>query len=220
MNSVYVLPEVLNAEQRQQVLGLLSEGLFVDGKTSAAGMAMAVKSNEQADASKVPGLIELLSQSVFGHPLFVQLAMPRAVSNVQVSRYRTGMAYGTHTDAAYMPSGKRADISFTLFLNEPADYDGGELSLETAFGEQRVKLNAGSLIMYPTGSLHQVLPVTRGERLVVVGWVQSRIRDAAKREILLDLDRALKSYKDKVGHDRIADLLLKSSTNLRRMWDE
>lgn len=220
MNAVYTLQNVLTPEQLQQVLGWLTDDVFVDGKLTATGMAQAVKLNQQVDASKVPGLMELLSQAVLGHPLFRQLAMPRAVSKLMVSRYQEGMAYGTHTDAAIMDTGHRSDISFTLFLNDPDAYEGGDLALETAFGEQRIKLKAGSLILYPTGGLHRVLPVTRGERLVVVGWVQSRIRDAHKREIVLELDQVRKAYLDKVGHDRMADLLLKSTINLRRMWDE
>lgn len=220
MDSIYVLKDLLSPEQLEQTRAQLTDDVFVDGRSTAAGMAKAVKHNEQVDADKVPGLMALLTQAVVGNPLFRQLAMPRAVSNLMVSRYREGMGYGTHTDAAVMKTGHRSDISFTLFLNGPDAYDGGELALETPFGEQRVKLQAGSLILYPTGGLHRVLPVTRGERLVVVGWVQSRIRDSRQREILLDLDQVRKVYLDKVGHDRMADLLLKASTNLRRMWDE
>jgi PKHD-type hydroxylase len=220
MDSVYTIADVLSAEQLEQTHGMLRNELFVDGKSTAGGMARAVKHNEQVELEQLPGLMKLLVQAVVQHPNFLQLAMPRTVSNLLVSRYLPGMSYGTHTDAAIMKTGHRSDISFTLFLNQPADYEGGELSLETPFGEQRVKLPAGSLILYPTGGLHQVLPVTRGERLVVVGWVQSRIRDSRRREILLDLDQVRKAYLEKVGHDRVADLLLKSSVNLRRMWDE
>ncbi|MBP3979787.1 Fe2+-dependent dioxygenase [Acidovorax sp. JG5] len=220
MESLYVIPQVLGPEQLAQVHSSLAGDVFTDGKASAAGMAKAVKNNEQVDAAKVPGLMQMLQGAVLGHALFRQLAMPRAVSKLMVSRYREGMEYGTHTDAAIMDTGHRSDISFTLFLSEPESYDGGELAMETPFGEQRLKLKAGSLILYPTGGLHRVTPVTRGERLAVVGWVESRVRDARQREILLDLDQVRKAYLDKVGHDRMADLLLKSSTNLRRMWDD
>lgn len=220
MDSVYVIRDMLTSEQIGEVLGMLNDEVFVDGKKTASGMAQSVKENEQVDASQVPGLIELLSNTVASHPLFRQLTIPRHVSNLMVSRYREGMAYGTHTDAAIMQSGFRSDISFTLFLTEPESYEGGELSLETPFGEQRIKLKAGSLILYPTGELHRVTPVTQGERIVIVGWVQSRVRDSRKRQILIELDQVRKAYLDKVGHDRTADLLLKSSMNLRRMWDE
>jgi PKHD-type hydroxylase len=215
-----VLQDLLNPAQINEILDRLSDDVFVDGKTTATGMAQSVKANEQVDAAQVPGLMAMLTDAIVNNPTFRHLAMPRAVSNLMVSRYRDTMAYGTHTDAAIMPSGHRSDISFTLFLTEPDSYEGGELSLETPFGDQRLKLKAGSLILYPTGELHQVMPVTQGERIVVVGWVQSRIRDSRKRQILLDLDQARRAYLDKAGHDRSADLLLKSAINLRRMWDE
>ncbi|MBT00013.1 MAG: Fe2+-dependent dioxygenase [Oceanospirillaceae bacterium] len=220
MDSVYMIKDVLKPEQVEQVLGMLNDDAFVDGKTTAVGMAQSVKTNEQIDAEKIPGLTDLLSKTVVANRFFRQLAMPRAVSNIMVSRYREGMEYGTHTDAAIMPSGNRSDISFTLFLTGPDSYEGGELSIETPFGDQQLKLNAGSLILYPTGELHRVMPVTKGERIVVVGWVQSRVRDSRKRQILIDLDTARQEYLKNVGHDRSADLLLKSTTNLRRMWDE
>lgn len=133
---------------------------------------------------------------------------------------RWAWSMGMHTDSAIMNTGYRSDISFTLSLTDPETYEGGELVMETSFGEQPIKIPAGTLIIYPTGGLHRVAPVTQGVRLVVVGWVQSRIRDAAKRQILLDMHQARKAYLQKVGHDRNADLMFKSSENLRRMWDD
>ena len=183
-------------------------------------MAAAVKNNEQLEAADTKALLPLIDEWVARNPHFVALSFPRAVSTVLVSRCREGMGYGLHSDNAVLNSGYRSDISFTLSLSDPADYDGGELVLRSGFGDQAVKLEAGSLILYPSGAPHRVNTVTRGERLVVVGWVQSRIRDPQKRQMLLDLDTVRKRYLDKVGHDDGADLLLKTSNNLRRLWDE
>lgn len=220
MESVFVLRDVLSPELLEQLHSLIATHSFTDGKLTATGMAKGVKNNEQIDAIEAPQLLDFLRRHVINNPLFRELAMPRALSHLMVSRYGAGMEYGSHTDAAIMPSGNRTDVSFTLFLAAPDSYEGGDLVLETPFGEQRVKLAAGSMILYPTGELHRVLPVTRGERLAVVGWVQSRVRDPHKRQLLLDLEQARQAYLEKVGHDRAADLMLKSSMNLRRMWDE
>jgi len=220
VDSVFFIENILNAEEVSELLSRIDVIGFVDGKDSATGMARAVKHNQQIPAEKVPDLMPVLSRAILGNNLFNILTMPRTVSNILVSRYQPGMEYGTHTDAAIMNSGHRSDISFTLFLSEPDSYEGGDLILETPFGEQAVRLKPGSLILYPTGELHRVSPVTSGERIVIVGWVESRIRDSRKRQILLDLETARKHYLEKAGHDRVADLLLKSSMNLRRMWDE
>lgn len=220
MESIFVLSKLLNDEQLGRVHELLATQSFEDGALSASGMAKSVKHNEQVPVEKLGDLLPILNESVFSQGAFKSLTMPRAITNVMVNRYREGMSYGTHTDAAIMKSGHRADISFTLFLSRPENYEGGALVFQTAFGERELRLEAGSMIVYPTGVLHRVSEVTRGERLAIIGWIQSRVRDPQKRQILLDLERARKSYLKQVGHDGTADLLLKSSQNLRRMWDE
>lgn len=220
MQSTFVIPDLLPKDKVQDILNRLQGLTFRSGKETASGMARDVKSNEQLRVEEVPGLSDELSKVLYGNSVFVGIAMPRAIGNLLVSRCGEGMGYGTHTDAAIMPGGHRSDISFTLFLSDRDSYEGGSLAMETPFGEQNIRLRAGSLVLYPTGELHRVTPVTRGERLVIVGWVQSRIRDALKRQILIDLEIVRRQYLDKIGHDRQADLLLKSSTNLRRLWDE
>ena len=220
MDSFYILKNLLDAERVAELLSMLQDAHYEDGKESATGMARNVKNNEQIGVSQVPGLLEFFNAHVVRHPLFRQLTMPRHISNIMIGRYGPGMSYGRHTDSAMLRSGYRADISFTLFLADPESYEGGELAMETAFGEKKLKLPAGSLVLYPTGILHEVKEVTAGERIVAVGWVQSRVRDSRLREILLDLDRVRADYLKKVGHDSTADLLLKTSSNLRRMWDE
>ncbi|MFA5546949.1 MAG: Fe2+-dependent dioxygenase [Porticoccaceae bacterium] len=220
MDSVFVIKDIFSAAVVSEALERIKAVPFHDGSKTASGMARSVKHNEQLPIEEVPGLTALITANMLEHRLFRQLTMPRAVANIMVSRYQVGMSYGTHTDAAVMPSGHRSDISFTLFLSDPDTYKGGELVLESSFGNHPVRLKAGSMIVYPTGELHRVSPVTEGERIALVGWVESRIRDARKRQIVLDLDKARAAYLEKVGHDRYADLLMKSVTNLRRMWDD
>jgi len=135
------------------------------------------------------------------------------------SRYDADMHYGTHVDDALM-HGMRTDVSFTLFLSEPESYDGGELVIESAAGEEAVKLSAGSLIAYPSTTLHRVTAVTRGARLAAVGWARSLIREAARRELLFDLDTAPRALFDRDGKTAEYDLLAKSTANLMRMWVE
>src|SRR5690606_30111090 len=128
-------------------------------------------------------------------------------------------AYGEHVDEPIM-DGARTDISFTLFLSPPETYDGGELIIASPAGEDAVKLPAGSVIVYPSTTLHRVAPVTRGERLAAVGWVRSFIRDAAQRELLFELDTARRQLFEREGSSQTFNLVSKSLANLIRMWSE
>lgn len=217
---MYLLRDVLSPALRREVLARLDDDLFVDGGRTASGMAKTVKANEQVELARIPDVVERIVEVLKQHREFQYLAIPRLLSTLLISRYREGMAYGTHTDNAVMPGGGRSDLSFTLMLSETDAYDGGNLCMETAFGEKALRIPAGAMVLYPTGGLHRVAEVTRGERIAIVGWVQSRVRDPEKRLILHDLDTVLRAYLDRAGHDRNADLLLKSIANLRRMWDE
>ena len=135
------------------------------------------------------------------------------------SRYEPGMHYGSHVDDALM-QGMRTDVSFTLFLSDPASYDGGELVIESASGEDAVKLAAGALVAYPSTALHHVAEVTRGARLAAVGWARSYIRDGARRELLFDLDTARRQCSRARARRAEYDLVSKSLANLLRMWAE
>jgi PKHD-type hydroxylase len=135
------------------------------------------------------------------------------------SAYEPGMRYGSHVDDALM-QGMRTDVSFTLFLSEPASYDGGELVIESASGEDAVKLEAGGLVAYPSTALHHVTEVTRGVRLAAVGWARSYVRDGARRELLFDLDTARRQMFARHGKSADYDLVSKSLANLLRMWVE
>ncbi len=139
--------------------------------------------------------------------------------SLMFSRYEPGMRYGLHVDDAIM-GGMRSDVAFTLFLSEPESYDGGELMIDSAAGEDAIKLAPGALVAYPATSLHRVAEVTRGARLAAVGWARSFVRDAAQRELLFDLDTARRTLFAQHGPSREFELMSKSLTNLLRMWAE
>ena len=153
--------------------------------------------------------------------MFQTTVRPKSVHSILFSRYEEGMSYDTHVDNALMKNNGsycRSDISFTLFLNSPQDYEGGDLTIEGVQEEQNYKLDAGSAIIYPSTTLHRVNPVTKGTRLVVVGWIQSVIRDASDREILFDLETARRAIFAKSGKTPEFDLISKSIANLLRKW--
>jgi PKHD-type hydroxylase len=142
---------------------------------------------------------------------------PRTVSPMLLSRYQTGMTYGRHVDDALM-KGLRTDVSFTLFLSDPQSYEGGELVIEGTFGEQAIKLEAGSVVTYPSTTLHRVEPVREGVRLAAVGWVRSYVRSAEQREILFDIETVRRRLFDRSGKSEEFDRLTKVQSNLLRAW--
>jgi PKHD-type hydroxylase len=216
-----VLSDLLSAE----IVARLSADLaaetasFTSGKATAGWQAREVKSNDQSDGPAAREAMRVVSEALMAHPVFKSAARPKAFVKLLVSRYRPGMSYGSHTDDALM-GGVRNDLSFTVFLSGPETYDGGELVLEGAGGDEAIKLPAGSAFLYPTTALHHVAEVTRGERLVVVGWVRSFVRDAAQREILFDLDQTVAALRTSGAAREIMNLVSKSRNNLIRMWVE
>lgn len=215
-----VIANVVPAETVKRARKGLADARFESGSATAGWAAKLVKDNDQAvlDA-KATDLRDELVGLIEANTLFRMAARPRRIVNPMFSRYRGGQTYGTHVDNALM-QGVRTDVSFTLFLGDPNGYDGGELVIETSAGEDAVKLAAGSMIVYPSTTLHRVEPVTRGERLVMVGWVRSYIRDAGRRELLFDLETAQRVLFDRHGKTAEHDLISKSLANLLRMWAE
>jgi PKHD-type hydroxylase len=180
------LEGVLTPDQLRGAREMFARVRFVDGKASAGMAASRVKNNLEADrqATEIHALDNLVMGSLVQHPVYRAGALALKVATPFYARYTPGMRYGDHVDDPIMGTGEglyRTDIAITIFLNDPATYDGGELVVNTAFGEQKVKLPAGDAVMYPASSLHRVAEVTRGERLVAVTWVQSLVRDPAKR---------------------------------------
>jgi PKHD-type hydroxylase len=211
---------VLNSEDLSDIYADVEQIKFVDGRATAGWAARLVKNNEQAEAGgPVEGLRRRLADHILDHELFQIAVRPKALTPLLVSRYGPGKQYGTHVDDALM-GGMRTDVSFTLFLSDPDSYEGGELVIETSAGEQPFKLPAGSMIVYPSTTLHRVAPVEKGVRLAAVGWARSFVRDAEKREILFDLETARRDLFEREGKSGAFDLLSKCGTNLLRLWAE
>ena len=168
------------------------EALWRDGAVTASGAARQAKNNVQADpdAPSVRGSLAKIESALRAHDVFAAAAQPVAFARLLVSRYSPGMSYSDHVDAAYI-NGVRADLSFTLFLNDPTDYDGGALCIENAGHTDEVKLPAGSVVLYPSTTIHRVEAVDRGIRIAAVGWIKSRVQSADARAVLFDLERAI-----------------------------
>jgi PKHD-type hydroxylase len=212
---------VLSAEEVATVVAMLARARFVDGKATAGFAARVVKNNRQADGSdrSLETIRKLVAERILRNEVFRLAVRPKALTPLLFSRYETGMHYGSHVDDALM-DGMRTDVSFTLFLSDPKSYDGGELTIESASGEETFKLDAGALVAYSATSLHRVADVTRGARLAAVGWARSLVRDPARRELLFDLDSARRQMFAREGKSAEFDLVSKSVANLLRMWVE
>ena len=209
---------ILSSHEIAALVRSLDEADFEDGRRTAGWHASQVKHNEQARAGPaVDAALARIRQALLANEVFVAAARPREFVKLLVSRYAPGMTYGTHVDDALM-GGRRTDLSFTLFLSDPADYAGGELVIEDMLEDRSIRLPSGEIILYPSGTLHRVEPVTRGVRLAVVGWVRSFVREASHREILFDLELSLRDVFDRDGKSPLFDRLAKTRTNLLRMW--
>lgn len=223
---ILCLAQILTPEELKTVREGLARLKWADGAATAGWHARLVKRNEQAPGGQpTQALQRLVAEALRRNLLFTMACRPHLIRPVLLNRYAAGMTYGPHVDDAVMAGSPgeppmRSDISFTLFLTDPAEYDGGELVIDTTAGEQSFKLEAGALVLYPSSTLHHVTPVTRGVRLAAVSWVQSQVRDPARRELLFDLDTARRALFEREGKSREFDLLSKSLANLMRMWVE
>jgi PKHD-type hydroxylase len=219
-----ILDNVLTAEEVGAVLGRVTEADFEDGKATAGYRAKLVKDNQQV-RKDAPGLVEnrkLILAQLRKHPGFRTAAFAKAIRPILVSRYRPGMQYGLHVDDPLMGSERkeRSDVAMTLFLSAPESYDGGELYFESPWGAQEIKLPAGSAVIYPASTLHRVNPVTRGERIAAVTWMESFVRDPARRELLAELDR-VRAFLHRTQPDAAeTNLAFKTYANRYRMWAE
>ena len=221
---ILTFPDVINVDEQRAILAEIAAAEFVPGReTAGAGLAER-KNNEQIprDSPYLKTIGVILLEALKRNAAFRTAVYPKQLHSTLVSRYRHGMAYGAHVDGALMGDATlwRTDLSLTLFLNEPTDYDGGELALESGSGEMRIKLAARSLVCYPTGQMHRVTPITRGERLAAVAWVQSYVRDGAKREVLRDLWLAVDALRAGSNGGVALELINKTHANLLRRWSE
>lgn len=219
-----ILPRLLSFQEVDRILALSEKGEFQDGKRTASPAIRHLKNNLQLDkASTATQEIDRIFMGGLSRSVtFKQSALPKRVLSPIISRYEPGMEYGQHVDADIVGTSNpvRADLSVTLFLSDPGSYDGGELVLVTPLGEQKVKLPAGDAIVYTTSSPHRVARVERGARLAAVSWVQSLVRDDAKREIICDVQTAMDRISKVSADSEEARLLFKTRANLLRMWAE
>lgn len=214
------IADILSPSELEDIRTTLSAMRFEDGRATAGWSAKLVKDNEQArEGAALTLLRERVTAAIQGHEVFNLAVRPKALTPLIFGRYTEGKHYGSHVDNPLM-NGIRTDVSFTLFLADPDTYDGGELVIESVSGEEEIKLAAGHLVAYDSTTLHRVAPVTRGERLVAVGWAQSYLRDSAQRELLFDLETAKRNLFAQSGKTPEFDLIAKTGANLFRMWAE
>lgn len=208
------------AERLLQRLQAVPPDAWRPGQETAGWHARAVKRNWQLDRETTvhKQLAGEVGAALEAHALVQAAAFPRRVHGLLFSRMGPGQGYGRHVDNAWMAGG-RADLSFTLALASPDSYGGGALVLESPQGEEPIRLPAGHAIVYPSTSLHRVEPVGWGERLVAVGWIESRIRHSAQRELLFELDTARRSLFEQEGKGEVFDLISRSYSNLLRWWE-
>lgn len=218
------VPDVLSPAEVKRVREWMDAADFIDGKKTAGFRARRVKNNEQVGRNlpEREEIDKIVLDGLRNSREFQRVVTPRKTQKPLLSRYRVGMEYGLHVDDALMGSeGQfRTDVSVTVFLNQPYDYEGGELEIHSPFGIETVKCPAGSAITYPSSTLHRVTPVTKGERLAAVTWVQSKIRDPLRREVLHDLDLIRRKLADAHKDAEETDLAFKTYANLLRLWVE
>jgi len=218
------IPKVLTSRELKAVRETLDNAPFVDGKLSAGAAAQRVKNNQEVDvrSQDVQQLNNLLMNHLVQHPVYRAAALPMKVASPYYARYSQGMSYGDHVDDPIMHADTpyRSDISITVFLSDQSEYEGGELIINTQYGEHSVKLAAGDAVMYPSSSVHHVNEVTSGTRMVAVTWLQSLIREPAKRELLYDMYQVKEQLLKDAPDDENTKRLDRSYVNLIRMWGD
>ncbi len=221
------IPDILNASQVASARKILGEAEWVDGKVTAGHQSAQAKDNmqlpEKHPAAQQVG--EMILGALGGSALFVAAALPQRIFPPLFNRYAGGQSFGTHVDNAIRqvsgtPHRIRTDISATLFLAGPEEYDGGELCVEDTYGTKTVKLPAGHMVLYPATSLHLVRPVTRGARICSFFWIQSMIRDDGRRSILFDLDLGIQQLNREMPRHPISVKFTGVYHNLLRQWAE
>jgi PKHD-type hydroxylase len=221
------IPEILTKSQVEKLRLKFETATWVDGKESAGHQSVKVKNNLQIGLNDPltheagMQIIEALEKN----PLFVSATLPLKVSPPLFNKYQDGGFYGTHIDSAIRqipntPHRLRTDLSATLFLSEPDEYEGGELVIEDIYGTYTVKLPAGDIVIYESGSLHRVTPVTKGARIASFMWIESMVRNSQNRMLLLDLDSAIQTLTNNQADAITITQLTAVYHNLLRMWSE
>ncbi|MFT6615752.1 MAG: PKHD-type hydroxylase [Halopseudomonas sp.] len=214
-----IIENALSADLLGAIAASIQSGPFDSGKLTARGMAQAAKSNLQISSASHAQLLDTIAAMIQSHSVVQAFAIPRFVGRPIVNRYESGMAYGMHSDGAYIHD-VRTDVAFTLFLDDPATYQGGELVVATTAQTFSFKLPAGSMVLYPAGELHRVSVVTGGVRHAVVGWIQSHIRDARQREIIAKLSLVPRTLSKDAKYTDLATQTGQCVQELMRMWGD
>lgn len=218
------IPNAMSESEVTLIKQLLEQEEFKDGKLTAGGYAKSVKNNEQltGEEESAKRADAIVKECLQRNKVFSSAVLPRKMRPPIYARYTAGMEYGAHVDEAIMglDSSFRSDVSCTIFLEPPDSYSGGELIINTSFGEKAFKLPPGGLVIYPSTSVHRVNKVTHGRRQVIVTWFQSLVRSSEQREILFDLNATRQSLYKKLGNAKECDILSKSYSNLLRLWSE
>ncbi len=218
-----LIEEFLSDEQLDELMELLTKAKYVDGSITAGHVARQVKNNLQCDPRDPHYLKanELIRQAIIHCEVMQSYALPNKVTPITFARYGEGMQYGLHFDSAIMPLPNalmRIDVSFTVFLADADEYEGGELYMKTMGIEKRIKGNRGDIVVYASGVEHRVEPIISGTRQVAVGWIQSLVENPRQREILFDVLTVRNRILQTEGKTEQYDLLQKSYVNLQRMW--
>lgn len=220
------IPGVLTKQQVAECRAVIDNAAWVDGNATSGEQSAMAKRNMQLPeaAPEAQRMGDMILDALASNPLFISAALPRKTFPPLFNSYGVGQRFDTHVDNAIRqirgtPHRVRTDLAATLFLTEPEDYDGGELTVELAFGAQEVKLAAGDMVLYPASSLHHVQPVTRGARVSSFFWIESMVRDEGERTLLFDLDNAIQDVAGRQGMDDPAAIKLTGIYhNLLRRW--
>ena len=221
-----IIENLLDEAEIREARERLEQAAWIDGAGTAGSRSIAVKQNLQLDRKDADAIAlgNVILKKLGRHPLFISASLAEKIWPPVFNLYQDGGHYGTHADAALMRLPEagltiRSDLSATLFLSDPDDYEGGELLIEEAYGAQAVKLAAGDMVLYPSSSLHQVAPVTRGKRICAITWMQSAVADAQARAMLFDLDQSIQSLAlERAKDDPDIDRLIHLYHNLLRRW--
>jgi len=215
--------KLLSQTDLEKIQTLIRDAQWRPGSSSAGQHARDKKVNEEMDqrCESWTAINKIVVSQLYAHPTFQSMVLPSKVSAAFISRCTSGMYYGQHIDNPIMgnPNARyRSDVATTVFLNDPDSYEGGELSIKSRFGQVSVKLPAGSAVVYPASSLHEVTPVTRGERVVCALWAQSMVRDAQQRELLHDLDEVRQALNQSTPNALVTQKTEHVYANLLRLW--
>ena len=219
----YLTCPLLNDEEIKIIQKKLNDNTdhWEDGKKTAGSHAAQVKNNLQLNRTSEisKNLSKLIIKKILSNPLIKSFSLPKNIHGIMFTKSSKGMRYGRHIDNAFMSTG-RSDLSFTIFINEKENYEGGELIVENINSENKFKLNSGEILIYPSTYLHSVKEIESGNRLVCVGWIESYVKSIEEREYLFDIDAGARSLLSKYGRSNDLDLIFKSYSNLLRLLSD